>query len=151
MHCSAPKVLFLFLQKPFPRFPTFSSRFKRETRKMWSSRAPGIWIPGFWLSLPTSLQCLHLRAVRRLLLMRSLTDATELYLGMELHISAFYQTKLNCELKSIKKQLVFSLNSGFSAEKKFHREHILTFCKLQFYWKRSFRWEPRAVGSSRAP
>ena len=36
----------------------------------------------------TLLQCLRLRAVRSLLLMGSLTDATELYTGVELHISA---------------------------------------------------------------
>ena len=42
------------------------------------------------------------------------------------------QTKLNCEQKVSKKQLVFLLNSGFSAEKKFYREHLLTFWKLDF-------------------
>ena len=43
------------------------------------------------------------------------------------------QTKPNCEQKVLKKQLVFFLNSGFSAEKKFYREHLLTFWKLDFY------------------
>ena len=42
----------------------------------------------FDLPLSALLQCLLLRAVRSLLLMRSLTDATELYTRMELHISA---------------------------------------------------------------
>ena len=43
------------------------------------------------------------------------------------------QTKPNCEQKASKKHLVFLLNSGFSAEKKFYREHLLTFWKLDFY------------------
>ena len=43
---------------------------------------------GFDLPLSALLQCLLFRAVRSLLLLRSLTDATELYTGMELHISA---------------------------------------------------------------
>ena len=43
---------------------------------------------GFDLPLSALLQCLLLQAVRSLLLMRSLTDATELDPGMELHISA---------------------------------------------------------------
>ena len=51
--------------------------------------------------------------------MRSLTDATELYPGMELHISACCPNQAELWKKVSKKQLVFLLNSGFTAEKKF--------------------------------
>ena len=88
MYRHARKVLFLFL-RIFPRFPVVSFKFQRDIqRKIQSSRAPGIRIAGFCLFWPTLLQCLLLQAVRNLPLMRSLTDATELYSGMELHISA---------------------------------------------------------------
>ena len=42
------------------------------------------------------------------------------------------RTKPNCEEK-VSKKLVFFLNSGFSAERRFYREHLLTFWKLDFY------------------
>ena len=96
-----------------PMFPVISSRFKRDTLKMRSLRAPDIRNADFCLSLPTLLQCLLLRAVRSLLLMRSLTDATELYTGMELHISACCKPSRTLNNRSIEKQLVFPLNIGF--------------------------------------
>ena len=86
MYCYARKKLFLFF---FPKFPEVSSRFQREYKKTRSARAPDLQMARFDLPLSALLQCLLLRAVRSLLLMRSLTDATELYTGMELHISAF--------------------------------------------------------------
>ena len=43
------------------------------------------------------------------------------------------QTKPSCEYKSIQKQLVFLLNKGFFAEKKFYREHLLLCRKLNFH------------------
>ena len=51
--------------------------------------------------------------------MRSLTDATELYTGVELHISACCPNQAELYKKVSKKQLVFLLNSGFTAEKNF--------------------------------
>ena len=53
-----------------------------------SARAPDLQMAVFDLPLSALLQRLLLQAVRSLLLMRSLIDATELYTGMELHISA---------------------------------------------------------------
>ena len=83
--------------------------------------------------MPTSFRCLHLRAVRSLLLMRTLTDATVPNSGMELTSLRVAQTKPNCEQQSTKKQIVFLSDSDFSAEKKFYREHHPLFCKLRFY------------------
>ena len=112
---------------------SFSSKFQRDTQKLWSSPAPNILIAGFCLLWPTSFQFLHSRTVRSLLI-RSLTDNTELFTDMELHISVCVaQTKPNCDQKVSEKQLVFLLNSGFSAEKRFYREHLLIFWKLDVY------------------
>ena len=89
-----PKTLHVLLRPKgaifvfFPRFPEVSSRFQRDMRKIRSARAPDLQMARFDLPLSALLQCLLLRAVRSLLLIRSLTDATELYTGMELHISA---------------------------------------------------------------
>ena len=85
MYCYARKVLFSFF---FSRFREVSSRFQRGIQKRRSACAPDLQMAGFDLPLSALLQRLLLRAVRSLLLMRSLTDATELYTGMELHISA---------------------------------------------------------------
>ena len=85
MYCYARNVLFLFF---FPRFPEVFSDSNVISEKMRSARAPELQIARFHLPLSALLLCLLLRAVRSLLLMRSLTDATELYTGMELHISA---------------------------------------------------------------
>ena len=86
MYCYARKVLFLFFFSP--RFPVVSSKFERGIKKNGSARAPDVQMAGFDLPLSALLQCLLFRAVRSLLLMRPLTDATELYTSMELHISA---------------------------------------------------------------
>ena len=48
------------------------------------SRAPDIGTATFRLPLPTLPLCLFFRAVRSLLLIRSLTDATELYTGIQI-------------------------------------------------------------------
>ena len=50
------------------------------------------------------------------------------------------QTKPNCEKKVSKKQLVFLLNSGFTAEKKFQRKELLTVLQTEILlpWKRCF-------------
>ena len=86
MYCYARKVLFLFLFfQDFQKFPPDSNVISGEIR---SARAPDLQMAGLDLPLSDLLQCLLLRAVRSLLLMRSLTDATELYTSMELHISA---------------------------------------------------------------
>ena len=85
MYCYARKVLFLFFFQDFQKFPPDSNVIARKIR---SACAPDLQMAGFDLPLSALLQCLLLRAVRSLLLMRSLTDATELYPGMELHISA---------------------------------------------------------------
>ena len=86
MFCHARKVLFLFLFfQDFQKFPPDSNVIPGKIR---SARAPNLQIARFDLPLSALLQCLLLRAVRSLLLRRSLTDATELYTGMELHISA---------------------------------------------------------------
>ena len=85
MFCYAQKVLFLFFFQDFQKFPPDSNVISEKIR---SARAPDLQIARFDLPLSALLQRLLLRAVRSLLLMRSLTDATELYTGMELHISA---------------------------------------------------------------
>ena len=85
MYCYARKVLFLFLFQDFQKFPPDSNVISGNIR---SARAPDLQMARFDLPLSALLQCLLLLAVRNLLLMRSLTDATELYTGMELHISA---------------------------------------------------------------
>ena len=72
----------------FPRFPEVSPDSNVISGEIRSARAPDLQMARFDLPLSALLQCLLLRAVRSLLLMRSLTDATELYTGMELHISA---------------------------------------------------------------
>ena len=84
MYCYARKVQFLFFQD-FQKFPPDSNVISGKIR---SARAPDLQMAGFDLPLSALLQCLLLRAVRSLLLMRSLTDAIELDPGMELHISA---------------------------------------------------------------
>ena len=93
MYCYARKVLFLFFFQDLQKFPPDSNVI---SRKNGSSRAPDLQMARFDLPLSALLQRLLLRAVRSLLLMRSLTDATELYPGMELHISACcpYQAEL---------------------------------------------------------
>ena len=85
MYCYARKVLFLIFFHDFQKFPPDSNVISGKTRR---ARAPDLQMARFDLPLTALLQCLPLRAVRSLLLMRSLTDATELYTGMELHISA---------------------------------------------------------------
>ena len=82
MYLYARKVLF------FPRFPEVSPDSNVISGEIRSARAPDLQKARFDLPLSALLQRLLLRAVRSLLLMRSLTDATELYTGMELHISA---------------------------------------------------------------
>ena len=67
------------------KFPPDSNVISGKER---NARAPDLQMVTFDLPLSALLQCLLFRAVRSLLLMRSLTDATELYTGMELHISA---------------------------------------------------------------
>ena len=112
-----------------------------------------IWIALSRLSLPTLLQCLLSRAVRSLLLMRSSTDATELFSGTELHISACCPNQAILWTKKHQKtQLVFLLNSGLSTEKKFYRENLITLLPTEvLLWKGTVWWEPRAPRSSRAP
>ena len=85
MYCYARKVLFLFFFQDLQKFPPDSNMISGKIR---SARAPDLQIARFDLPLSALLQRLLLQAVRSLLLMRSLTDATELYTGMELHISA---------------------------------------------------------------
>ena len=85
MYCYARKVLFLFFFQDFQKFPPDSNVISGKIR---SARALDLQIAGFDLPLYALLQCVLFRAVRSLLLMRSLTDATELYTSMELHISA---------------------------------------------------------------
>ena len=85
MYCYARKVLFLFFFQDFQKFPPDSNVISEKIR---SARAPDLQIARFDLPLSALLKRLLLRAVRCLLLMRSLTDATELYTGMELQISA---------------------------------------------------------------
>ena len=77
--------IFVFLFQDFQKFPPDSNVISGKIR---SARAPDLQMARFDLPLSALLQCLLLRAVRSLLLMRSLTEATELYTGMELHISA---------------------------------------------------------------
>ena len=72
----------------FPRFPEVPPDSNVISGKIRSPRAPDPQMARFDLPLSALLQCLLLREVRSLLLMGSLTDATELYTGMELHISA---------------------------------------------------------------
>ena len=89
MYVFTRKVLILFLRKfyheDFQKFPPDSNVISGKIR---SARAPDLQVAKFDLPLSALLQCLLFRAVHSLLLMRSLTDATELYTGMELHISA---------------------------------------------------------------
>ena len=75
----------MFFFPRFPEVPPDSNVISGERR---SARALDLQMARFDLPLSALLQCLLLPAVRSLLLMRSLTDATELYTGMELHISA---------------------------------------------------------------
>ena len=102
MYCFDRNVLFLFLRKFFQGFQ-FSFRFQSDTQ-----------------FLPTSFQCLLLRAVRSLLLIRSLTDATKtLYKYGAAHQCVLPKPNRTVNKNSIRKQLAFLLNSGFFAEKKF--------------------------------
>ena len=68
------------------------------------SRSPDLWTAGFRLSLPTSVNA-NYRAVRSLLLMRSLTDAIEIYTGMGSTSVRVAQTMRNCRQKRIRKRL----------------------------------------------
>ena len=76
---------FCFFFQDFLKIPPESNVISGKIK---SARAPDMQIARFDLPLSALLQCLLLRAVRSLLLMRYLTDATELYASMELHISA---------------------------------------------------------------
>ena len=76
--------VFVFFQD-FQKFPPDSNVI---SGKISSARALDLQMARFDLPLSALLQRLLFRAVRSLLPMRSLTDATELYTGMELHISA---------------------------------------------------------------
>ena len=112
MYCYARKVL--FVSQVFQKFPPDSNVIARKIR---SARAPDLQMAGFDLPLSALLQRLLLRAVRSLLLMRSLTDATiQVWSCTSVRVA---QTKPNCTKKVSKKQLVFLSNSGFTAEKKF--------------------------------
>ena len=82
MYCYARKVLFFFkISSSFLQIPTWYPE-KTGARALRISKLQDF---AYFCLL---LQFLLLRAVRSLLLMRSLTDATELYTGMELHVSA---------------------------------------------------------------
>ena len=74
MYCYARKVFFVFFQA-IQKFPPDSNVISEKIR---SARAPDLQMSRFDLPLSALLQCLLLRAVRSLLLMRSLADATEL-------------------------------------------------------------------------
>ena len=106
MYCYARKVLFLFLFQDFQKFPPDSNVISGKIR---SARAPDLQMA----PLSALLQCLLLRAVRSLLLMRSLTDATELYTGMELHISACCPNQAELYKKSIKETACLPFKQWF--------------------------------------
>ena len=79
-------------------------------------------------------------------------NATELFTGMELHIRACKPNEAELWTKKYKKQLVFLLKSGFSAEKEFHREHRSTLLQtgILLSWKKVFD-DNRVPPSFRAP
>ena len=95
MYGYARKVLFLFLFfQDFQKFPPDSNVISGKIR---SARAPDLQIARFDLPLSALLQCLLLRAVRSLLLMRSLTDATiQVWSCTSVRVA---QTKPNCKKK----------------------------------------------------
>ena len=102
--------IFVFLFQDFQKFPPDSNVISGKIR---SARAPDLQMAGFDLPLSALLQCLLLRAVRSLLLMRSLTDATELYTGMELHISACCPNQAELYKKSIKETACLPFKQWF--------------------------------------
>ena len=105
--------IFVFFFQDFQKFPPDSNVISGETR---SASAPDLQMAGFDLPLSALLQCLLLRAVRSLLLMRSLTDATiQVWSCTSVRVA---QTKPNCT-KSIKETACLPFTCGFTAEKKF--------------------------------
>ena len=110
MYCYARKVLFLFFFQDLQKFPPDSNVISGKIR---TARAPNLQMAGFDLPLSALLQCLLLRAVRSLLLMRSLTDATELYTGVELHISACCPNQAELYKKSIKETACLPFKQWF--------------------------------------
>ena len=112
MYCYARKVLFCFF---FPRFPEVSPDSNVVSGKIRSAPAPDLQMARFDLPLSALLQRLLLRAVRSLLLMRSLMLLNSIQVWSCTSVCVA-QTKPNCK-KSIKETAFLPSKQWFYCRK----------------------------------